>query len=178
MNGIRAEIGGMQGIDQSMDYLVVMQVPRSMMGEQGNVLIGKLTEQAQVKGIPVSLGESIPLNARITGTILKPLISIDFKQTASGVADAFKAQANAFVEQKKDSLKQVASSAGNALRDSAKAIRDEAVAGYKAELIGKITGGQDSSAGNMSTTERLKTSAGESVKGLLNGVLKKKKSGS
>jgi uncharacterized protein involved in outer membrane biogenesis len=176
--GIKAEIGGTQGIDQQMDYLVAMQVPRSMMGEKGNALIGQLTEQANMKGVPVSLPENVPVHARIGGTVLKPVVSIDLKQSATGVTEAFKAQASSFVAEKKDSLKQVASATGKTLKDSARVMRDQAVQGYKTELISKLKGNSDSTGDNRSTTERLKTTAGESVKGALNGLFRKKKSGS
>jgi hypothetical protein len=126
----------------------------------------------------VSLGETVPLNARIGGTIVKPTIRIDFRQSAKGAAEAFKAQAGAFVEQKKDSLRQVAYTTGDALKDSAKVIRDQAVQGYKSELIRKLKGEPDSNAGRTATTDRIKESSGEAVKGVLNGLLKKKKSGS
>ncbi|MCU0381299.1 MAG: AsmA-like C-terminal region-containing protein, partial [Chitinophagaceae bacterium] len=178
LGGIETDIGGTQGIDQVMDYLLVMQVPRAMMGEKGNALMNRLSSEAGAKGIPVSLGETVPLNARIGGTIQKPTIHIDFRQSAKGAADAFKAQAGAFVEQKKDSLRQVAYATGNALKDSAKLIRDQAVQGYKSDLIRTLKGEADSNAGKTATTDRVKESSGEAVKGVLNGLLKKKKSGS
>jgi hypothetical protein len=149
-----------------------------MLGEQGNALLGKLTAGANTKGVPVSLPETVPVHARIAGTVLKPVISIDLKQSAGGVTDAFKAQANAFAAQQKDSLKQVANATAKSLKDSVKVIRDEAVKGYKTELIAKLKGQPDSVTQGSSTTDRLKATAGESVKGVLNGLFKRKKSGS
>jgi hypothetical protein len=105
---IRMQIGGVQGIDQTMDYLVQMKLPRSLMGSRGNDLVNNLISQASAKGIPVSVSEVVDLNVRMMGTILKPQIVIDYKETAKGVTDAFKEQATAFAKQKTDSVKQVA----------------------------------------------------------------------
>ena len=47
---IDMQVGGMHGVDQSIDYAINMKLPRSLLGGQGNVLINNLASQAASKG--------------------------------------------------------------------------------------------------------------------------------
>lgn len=42
VSGIDMEVGGLQGFDQSLDFIVNMKLPRAMMGSQGNQLVNNL----------------------------------------------------------------------------------------------------------------------------------------
>jgi hypothetical protein len=172
---IKMQIGGMQGIDQSMDYLVLMKLPRAMMGTKGNNLLNGLVSQANARGIPASVGDVVDLNIKMEGTITRPVIKIDMKQTASGMTDAFKAQASAFAQQKTDSVKQVASATGKVLKDSANSLKEQTVKGLKQDLINKLTNEKDSSATDFGTLDKTKKSAEQTLKNTFNGLLRKKK---
>ena len=175
VEGIKMQIGGMQGIDQSMDYLLLMKLPRSLMGSKGNNLVNGLVSQANARGIPVSVGDEVDLNIKMEGTITRPVIKIDMKQTASGMTDAFKAQASAFAQQKTDSVKQVVSATGKSLKDSATSLKEQTVKGLKQDLINKLTNEKDSSATDFGTMDKTKKSAEQTLKNTFNGLMRKKK---
>jgi hypothetical protein len=71
---IDMEIGGVHGLDQSLDYIINMKVPRALMGEKGNALLNNLVTQVNNKGIPVKVGETVNLNVKMGGTISNPII--------------------------------------------------------------------------------------------------------
>jgi hypothetical protein len=172
---IRMHIGGVQGIDQTMDYLVQMKLPRSLMGTRGNDLVNNLISQANTKGIPASVREDVELHVRMTGTILKPQIEIDYKETAAGITNAFKEQANAFAKQKTDSVRQVAITTGKTLKDTATVLKDRAVQDLKKDLVAKLTGEKDSTQNEAGTFDRSKKTAEQTLKNTFDGLLKKKK---
>jgi hypothetical protein len=172
---IQMQIGGVQGIDQTMDYLVQMKLPRSLMGTKGNDLVNSLISQANAKGIPASVRETVDLKVRMTGTILKPQIIIDYKETAAGITDAFKEQATAFAKQKTDSVKQVAVATGKTLKDTATVLKDRAVQDLKKDLVAKLTGEKDTTQNEASTIDRTKKTAEQTLKNTFDGLLKKKK---
>ena len=60
-------VGGMHGMDQSLDYIIQMKLPRKYLGTQGNSLVNNLAAQASSKGIPVSLGETVNLSIKMGG---------------------------------------------------------------------------------------------------------------
>jgi AsmA-like C-terminal region/AsmA family len=175
MKDIQMQIGGVQGIDQTLDYLVQMKLPRSLMGTKGNDLVNNLISQANAKGIPATVSEVVDLNIRLMGTIMKPQIVIDYKETAAGITDAFKEQATAFAKQKTDSVKLVAVAAGKTLKDTATVLKDRAVQDLKKDLVAKLSGEKDSTQSEVNTFDRTKKTAEQTLKNTFEGLLKKKK---
>ncbi|MBX2920978.1 MAG: hypothetical protein KF746_02210 [Chitinophagaceae bacterium] len=166
---IEMEIGGMHGLDQSIDYMIGMKLPRSMIGSQGNALINSLAQQASGKGIPVKLSDYIDLNLKMGGTISDPQVKTDLKEAAGDLAADIRQQAADFAQQKIDSAKQQ-------LKDSATAIKNQAVQDLKKELTKQILG--DSKSDSEATGKPLdntKKNTEEAVKNTLNSLLKKKK---
>jgi hypothetical protein len=78
---IDMEIGGLHGIDQTIDYQVNMKLPRALMGSKGNEYIDKLALQASTNGVPVKMNEVVNLKVKLGGTMLKPLLSTDLAQS-------------------------------------------------------------------------------------------------
>lgn len=165
---IEMEVGGMHGFDQSLDYMIGMKLPRSIIGNQGNALINNLAQQASSKGIPVKLSDYINLNLKMGGTITSPQIKTDLKEATGDLAADIKQQAADFAKQKLDSAKQQ-------LKDSANAIKNQAVKDLKDELAKQILGGNKDSANNGKPLDNTKKNAEEAVKNTLNNLFKKKK---
>lgn len=166
---IDMEIGGMHGLDQSIDYGIAMKVPRSIIGNQGNALINNLAQQASSKGIPVKLSDYINLNVKMGGTITNPQLKTDLKEAAGDLAADMKQQAADFVKQQADSAKQ-------RLKDSANAIKDQAIKDIQKDLTKQILGGgKDSSGAKEKPLDNTKKNAEEAVKNTLNNIFKKKK---
>ena len=167
---IDMEIGGVHGLDQSLDYIINMKVPRALLGEKGNALLNNLVTQVNNKGVPVKVGETINLNVKMGGTITNPIIKTDLKEAAGNTADLMKEQAMAFAKEKADSAKAAIT---NAVKDSVASAKKQILKGAQEELAKQFNGQKDSTvqAGAGDTKKKLE----ETSKGLINNLFKKKK---
>lgn len=164
---IDMQIGGMHGLDQSIDYIIGMKLPRKYLGANGNALVNNLTAQATAKGLPVSLSDVVELNVKMNGSITNPVLKTDLKQAAGDATKEMKEQATAFVQQKIDNTKQT-------VKDSLTAVKKEVVNDVKAELSKQIFGNKDS-ANKDASIQNTKEKATQTLKNTLGGLLKKKK---
>ena len=160
------QVGGMHGLDQSIDYIIGMKVPRKYMGSYGNALVNNLASQANSKGIPLSVSDMVDLNVKMGGSIDNPLIKTDLRQAAGDVSKELKQQATAFVHQKADETKQ-------AIKDTATVIKNQVVTEVRSELVKQLTGTKDSS--NKSALSGTKEKTVETLKNSFGNLLKKKK---
>ena len=166
VSGIDMEIGGLQGFDQSLDYVINMKIPRAMMGDKGNQLVNNLVSQVNAKGVPVKLGETVNLNLKLGGFLKSPVIKTDLKQGAENLAEQLKQQVTDFAKAKIDSTKQAVTSA---VKDTIASVKKQAIAVAKEELAKQVFG-----SGNATDTTKPKPKPQESIKGLMNNLLKKK----
>jgi len=167
--GISFEAGGSHGFDQTLKYALNLSMPRSALGSQGNALVNSLVSQANSKGIPVKVGDNIDLAVQIGGTVTKPVIQTNLKESATNALEDLKKQVEAEVKAKADSIK-------NVVKDTVKAIRDKAVEDTKKELQKElqkqVTGSKDSGSLKDNLNKAGKD-AGEKAKGALKGLFKK-----
>lgn len=170
---IDMEIGGTQGFDQSIDYLIGMKLPRSVIGSQGNALINNLAQQANSKGVPVKLSDYINLNVRMGGTLANPQLKTGLKEGGGDVTSEIKQQAADFAKQVVDSAKTVVAGKTNELKDSAKAIKTQAIRDLTGDL-GKALSGQKDSTGSGKTLENTQKNAEKTLKNTLNSLFNKK----
>jgi hypothetical protein len=165
---IEMEIGGLQGFDQSLNYTINLKLPRALMGTQGNQLVNNLASAVNAKGIPLNVGETVNLKLDMGGTIKSPSIKVDLKQSGETLAAQMKEQVKEFAQAKIDSAK-------SAAKDTLNSIKKQLGNAAKEELSKQLFGKKDNAAADSTTppknaTEKTK----ESVKGLLNNLLKKK----
>ena len=164
---IDMEIGGVHGLD-SINYVIGMKFPRSIMGAQGNALVNSLAQQASSKGIPIKLSDSINLNIKMEGSITNPVIKTDLKESAGSVAAEMKQQATEFVKSQIDSTK-------NTVRDSANAIKNQVVKDLKEDITKQLLGGKkDSASSSEKPLENAKKNAEKTIKNTFNNLLRKK----
>ena len=133
IDNIEMVIGGFHGFDQSIDYGIQMKLPRSLMGTQGNNLVNNLALQANNKGIPVKLDETVDLNIKMTGSISNPTIGINLKEMAGDAIKQLEDQAKDFVQAKLDSAKQK-------VKDSLAAVKEKVTDKLKDKLKEQIFG--------------------------------------
>jgi hypothetical protein len=62
---IEMEIGGLHGLTQAMNYTINMKVPRALMGEKGNALVNNLAQQISNKGVPIKVGDIVPIQVKL-----------------------------------------------------------------------------------------------------------------
>jgi hypothetical protein len=163
---IEMQIGGVHGLDQSIDYAIQMKVPRKYLGTQGNNLLNGLASQASSKGIPVKLGDVVDLSIKMGGTLTSPSIKTDLKQVAGDAVKDMQQQAVDFAKAKADTLKQT-------VKDSLTAVKNQVVAGLKDELKNKILGNKDSLKTN--NADSTKKKAEQTIKNTIGNLFKKKK---
>lgn len=166
VNGIDMQIGGTQGFDQSLDYVIDMKLPRSLMGTQGNQLVNNLVNDINSKGVPVKLGDIINLNLKVGGFIKNPTVKTDLKQGVQNLADQLKSQVTEFAKNKIDSTKKAVTTA---VKDTIASIKKQAVAAAKDELTKQLSGEK-----KLGDSSKISTNPKESIKGLMNNLFKKK----
>ena len=130
------QIGCFHGFYQSIDYAIQMKLPRSVLGNSGNNLVNNLVTQANNKGFPVKLGETVNLSIKLTGSINDPAVGINLKEMAGSVIDSLKEQAKDFVQAKMDSIKQKAKDSLTAVKDQ---LKDKIKDKLKEQILGKDT---------------------------------------
>lgn len=170
---IDMEVGGMHGLDQSLDYVLNLKVPRALLGEKANQLVNNLASQASSKGVPVKLGDVVNLKVNMGGTITNPSIKTNLKDAGSSLAQDMKDQANQFVEAKKKAADSAVAAAKSAAKDTLQSVKKQVVQGATDELKKQLFGKKDSATAEGSGDGKKKVE--ESAKGLLNNLLKKKK---
>ncbi len=148
VNGIKATVAGSNGFDQTIDYTMATQIPRSAFGGAANGVLNNLLASANSKGANLSVGEVIPVNLKIGGTVNNPTVGTDLNQAGAKVMDDMKAKAAEAAEKLKaeaeakaraeaDKLKKEGEAKLNAEKEKAQAeadrLKKEAEAKAKAE---------------------------------------------
>lgn len=163
---IEMQIGGMHGIDQTIDYIIALKVPRKYIGKEANNLVNGLISQAVKKGIPLNNSEIINLNVKMGGSLTNPTIKTDLKEVAGDAITDMKDQATEFAQAKIDSAKAT-------IRDSVNAIKNQVIKDVKDEAIKQILGNKDSVKGD--GVNDTKKAAEKTIKNTLDKLLNKKK---
>jgi hypothetical protein len=168
LKDIEMEIGGLQGFDQSLNYVINLKLPRALMGVQGNQLVNNLATAINAKGIPVKISDVVNLKLAMGGTLGNPSLKVDLKQSSEKLADQMQQQVKDFAQAKIDSAKKAA-------QDTLTSIKKQLGNAALEELKKKMQNKKDTVAANDSTP--VKSSGDktkESIKGLFDNLLKKK----
>lgn len=163
---IEMEIGGLHGLNQSMDYTINMKLSRVLMGEKGNALVNNLATAANNKGVPIKVGDIVPVQIKMGGSITNPTIKTDLKQSATSLTQDLKQQATTFAQAKIDSAK-------TAIKDTINSAKKQILQTAKDELAKKLLSSKDTTNNSSDNKKKLE----ETGKGLLKDLnpFKKKK---
>ncbi|MGD0343068.1 MAG: AsmA-like C-terminal region-containing protein, partial [Bacteroidales bacterium] len=138
VGNIKMNVSGDQGIDQTMNYLVKTEIPRSELGSSVNSLIDNLSSQASAFGIAFKPADVLKVNVKITGVFGKPIVMPVFGsstgESSSGLKETAKETVkqtiNNNVDKGKEQLRQEAETQGDKLISEAEAsgqkLREEA----------------------------------------------------
>lgn len=116
---ILMNVQGSNGLDQTLDYNLGLNIPRALLGkanETANSLLASLNSKA---GTAIALGDMVKVNALVGGTIKKPTIKLDLGK-GEAKAEA-KAIANQVISEKKAELETKAKEEVNKLKEKATA---------------------------------------------------------
>ncbi len=72
---LKMNISGDQGLDQTLNYVVKTEIPRSDLGKSVNSLINGVSSFASSLGIKVKPSEVLKVNVKVTGTFSKPVVT-------------------------------------------------------------------------------------------------------
>lgn len=127
-------VTGSNGIDQSLDYDLRLQVPRSLIGPEANQAIAGLVSRAAGAGVDLQTASQIELGIELTGTVTNPSISTNLAGAAGSVVqqagDAAREAAEQRAQAAADSVRQRLSAESERIvreaEERADAIRAEA----------------------------------------------------
>jgi hypothetical protein len=72
---LKMNISGDQGLDQTLNYIVKTEIPRSDLGSSVNSLINGVSSFASSLGIKIKPSDMLKVNVKVTGTFSKPLVT-------------------------------------------------------------------------------------------------------
>ena len=129
LSGINSTISGSTGFDETIDYDVMMQVPKAKLGNKANEVAESLFGKAKLGGKQLTIPDVIPVKFKIGGTVTNPKVAGGLKDKASimvtdvkdKVGDTIKKTYNAQI----DNLMNAARGQGDKLKQEAKAQADK-----------------------------------------------------
>jgi len=116
---ILMNVQGSNGLDQTLDYQLGINIPRALMGkanETANALLAGLNSKV---GTAIALGDMVKVNALVGGTIKKPTIKLDLGKNEAKAE--VKAIANQVINDKKAELQNKAQEEVTKLKEKATA---------------------------------------------------------
>ena len=136
---IKLNIAGDQGLDQTINYLVKTEIPRSDLGSSVNSLIDNLSAQALKLGVTYKPAEILKFNVKVSGTFTNPVITPALSGTGGGsttstIVESAKEAVKQVIDEKVEDVKAKASAEAEAqaaklmkeAEDKAQMIKDEA----------------------------------------------------
>jgi hypothetical protein len=157
---IDGEISGSHGFDNTIDYMVNLTIPKSILGLRGNELLVNLAAQAGAKGWPVRIGDKVNLAVKVTGTTASPHLETNLKNIAGNAINSLKEDAKKEAERRLDVVK-------TRVNDTLKSLQNQLLNNAKDELRRKLNGGKDSGSNPQN--------AGDIIKNSIKGLFKKGK---
>lgn len=140
VNGVKATIAGFNGFDQSIDYVMNVDIPRSSLGGTANSAIDQLVAKANAAaGTNVSVGEIIPVSITIKGTMTDPKVGTDLNRQGAKAMESLKEAAKAEFEKQKAAAEAAARAEADKLKNEAEArlAAEKAKAQVEAERMKK-----------------------------------------
>lgn len=157
----KVNISGSNGFDESIDYTMKFEIPRSEFGGQANAVLDGLVSQANSKGGNLSLGEKVNIDVLVGGTVSKPVIKTGLKNTGASLIDNAKDAAKAEFDKRKAELEAKAKAEADKLKAQGQAEFDAQKAKAQAEIDKQK---KDAEAKAKAEADRLKKEAEEKAK--------------
>ncbi len=136
-NDVKTNVSGFSKLDQTLNYLLKVEVPRKAFGNVANDFVNNLTGKVNEKGANINLSEIIKFDVTVTGTFTNPIIKTGLKDKAKNVVEDVKETVKEEINKKKEevitTVKEEASKAIAEAKKRADAIMAEAKA--KADAV-------------------------------------------
>ncbi len=102
IGNINSTVQGISGFDQTLDYVMNLEIPRAAFGSAANDMLSGLVSQANSKGANVNLGETVKLDVLIGGTVDNPTIKTGLKDAGQNFVDDLKKKAEEELQKAKE----------------------------------------------------------------------------
>ncbi len=183
--GAKAKISGYSALDQSMQYIAKLSIPRKDFGV-ANTALNNLTNQAKAKGINLSLSEIVDVDVIVSGFFTNPDVKISLHDAKKNLVDDLKNQLLDQAEAKKQAViaegKRQAEAAKQKAIDSLNRIKQQGIDAANAK---KLELEQKAADEKRKLEEKVKAEADKAkadaeqkakdkIKGGIDGILKKK----
>ncbi len=167
LNNSKATFGGKQGLDQSLDYTLNIDIPRSELGNANQLIDGLMAKGGQLTQA-VDLGKTINLDVFITGTLTEPKFSVGMKDMLNSVKDQVKDKINEIVDQGKtkaiaEARKQAAALMAEAEKQSRKLIAESEKQSKAIKSAGKKAAEQVRDEANKQIDDLIKKAGGNPI---------------
>ncbi|MGM0496853.1 MAG: AsmA-like C-terminal region-containing protein [Bacteroidota bacterium] len=134
MGNIDMNVSGSQGIDQTMDYLVDMQIPKGKLGKAADEALNDLLSKATSRDTDIETSSTINVAAKLTGKFSDPKVNLLFGR---GEGDEGKSAKEQVKDKVKDEFDKQKEDAEEKAREEA-AKRAEQLVKEAKERAGKI----------------------------------------
>jgi hypothetical protein len=128
LGGATMKVAGSNGLDQSLEYLLDLRVPRALAGGSANQALAKLVSQAGKASIDLDAAPEVPLAIQVVGTVTNPSVKASLANVATSaattVAKAVEKAATEKVSAAATQMMQEAEQQAATIRQNAKVLAD------------------------------------------------------
>ncbi len=169
------QMSGSTGLDQSIDYIGKLNVPRKDLGAADAAISEALAQLNAAAGSSIKMNENLPVQLKIGGTFTAPVITTNLADLAKGEANSVKDQALDALKKKQQELTDKAKADLEKAKNEATAKLSAEADRLKKEAAAKASAEADrikKEAENKvkSEAEKLKKQAAEEAKKKLKGI--------
>jgi hypothetical protein len=104
-------IGGDQGLDQTMNYTVGINIPRSDLGTAANTTINNLISKASGAGLKIDPIQELNIKVKVGGTFKDPKINLDLGENTAQAKEAIREEVMQAIQEQIDTKKEEARAA-------------------------------------------------------------------
>jgi hypothetical protein len=163
----KANISGSNSIDQNINYVMHLDIPKNQFSGQANTLLNGMVSQLNTKGGNVNVSDPVKMDVIIGGTVSKPTVKIGLKGAMDNVIEDLKNKVNEELDKKKQELE----NKGKEEADKLKKEADEKLKKAQEDADKKKKQAEDSI---KRESDRLKKEAEDKLKKEKEELLKKK----
>ncbi|MDR2835653.1 MAG: AsmA family protein [Bacteroidales bacterium] len=119
---------GAIGLDKSLDFNSLFEIPKAIMGEKALGMLNQLTSKAKSLGLPVNESDVVKLNLKIGGTFDKPTFDVGLEKSKEEIKETVKEAIKEKVEEVKEQVKETIKETVNKALEEAQKQADALVA--------------------------------------------------